>query len=51
VRLSGGEATAFAVFGSKLLVFPGMGHDLPATVQPVIAEEMALLAARADGDR
>jgi pimeloyl-ACP methyl ester carboxylesterase len=50
VRLSGGEATAFSVVGSKLLVFPGMGHDLPAAVQPAIAEEMAVLAARADGD-
>ena len=29
VTLSGGEATAAAVPGSKLLTIPGMGHDLP----------------------
>jgi pimeloyl-ACP methyl ester carboxylesterase len=29
VTLSGGEATAAAVPGSKLIVIPGMGHDLP----------------------
>jgi pimeloyl-ACP methyl ester carboxylesterase len=29
VQPSGGEATAAAVPGAKLLTFPGMGHDLP----------------------
>jgi pimeloyl-ACP methyl ester carboxylesterase len=29
VTPSGGDATAAAVPGSKLLTFPGMGHDLP----------------------
>jgi pimeloyl-ACP methyl ester carboxylesterase len=29
VTLSGGEATAAAVPGAKLLTIPGMGHDLP----------------------
>jgi pimeloyl-ACP methyl ester carboxylesterase len=29
VTLSGGEATAAAVPGSKLIIVPGMGHDLP----------------------
>jgi pimeloyl-ACP methyl ester carboxylesterase len=29
VTLSGGQATAAAVPGSKLITFPGMGHDLP----------------------
>jgi pimeloyl-ACP methyl ester carboxylesterase len=29
VTPSGGEATAAAVPGSKLITFPGMGHDLP----------------------
>ena len=29
VTLSGGEATAAAVPGSKLITIPGMGHDLP----------------------
>ncbi|MEL6981735.1 MAG: alpha/beta hydrolase [Actinomycetota bacterium] len=31
VRLSGGLATVAAVPGSRLVVFPEMGHDLPAT--------------------
>jgi pimeloyl-ACP methyl ester carboxylesterase len=29
VTLSGGQATAAAVPGSKLITYPGMGHDLP----------------------
>ena len=29
VTLSGGQATAAAVPGAKLLAVPGMGHDLP----------------------
>jgi len=44
VRLSGGLATARAIPGAKLVVFPGMGHDLPAALQPVIADEITALA-------
>ena len=29
VTPSGGQATAAAVPGAKLMTFPGMGHDLP----------------------
>jgi pimeloyl-ACP methyl ester carboxylesterase len=29
VTVSGGKATAAAVSGSQLILFPGMGHDLP----------------------
>ena len=29
VTLSGGQATAAAVPGAKLMTIPGMGHDLP----------------------
>jgi len=43
VRPSGGWATARAIPGAKLVVFPGMGHDLPAALQPVIVEEIAIL--------
>ena len=46
VRPSGGRATARANAGSKLVVYPGMGHDLPALLQPDIADEMAALARR-----
>ncbi|MGH2978832.1 MAG: alpha/beta fold hydrolase [Solirubrobacterales bacterium] len=34
IALSGGEATAAAVPGSKLIKFPGMGHDLPPELWP-----------------
>jgi len=46
VRLAGGLATARAIPGAKLVVFPGMGHDLPAALQPAIADEIAALARR-----
>jgi len=32
IHVSGGEATARAIPGAKLIVVPGMGHDLPAGV-------------------
>ena len=38
VTLSGGEATAAAVPGSKLITIPGMGHDLPEPLWPTITE-------------
>jgi pimeloyl-ACP methyl ester carboxylesterase len=38
VTLSGGEATAAAVPGSKLLTFPGMGHDLPEPLWGAITD-------------
>ena len=44
VRLAGGLATARAIPGAKLGVFPGMGHDLPAALQPAVADEIAALA-------
>ncbi|MEU7909226.1 alpha/beta hydrolase [Actinoplanes sp. NPDC049118] len=44
VRLAGGLATARAIPGAKLVVFPGMGHDLPAALQPAVADEITALA-------
>jgi pimeloyl-ACP methyl ester carboxylesterase len=44
VRLAGGLATAHAIPRAKLVVFPGMGHDLPAALQPAIADEITALA-------
>ena len=38
VTLSGGEATAAAVPGSKLLTIPGMGHDLPQALWGTITD-------------
>ena len=34
--LPGGEATAAAVPGARLLVFDDMGHDLPTAVWPEV---------------
>jgi pimeloyl-ACP methyl ester carboxylesterase len=44
VRPSGGRATAAAVPGARLITFAGMGHDLPAALQPAIADEITALA-------
>ncbi|MFC3383633.1 alpha/beta fold hydrolase [Couchioplanes azureus] len=44
VRLPGGVATARAIAGAKLVVHPGMGHDLPNALQPGIAADIAALA-------
>jgi pimeloyl-ACP methyl ester carboxylesterase len=44
VRVSGGRATAAAVPGARLRTFAGMGHDLPAALQPAIADEIAAVA-------
>jgi pimeloyl-ACP methyl ester carboxylesterase len=44
---SGGAATAAAVPGAELLVFPGLGHDLPAPLFPAFADAIARNAAKA----
>lgn len=46
VRVSGGRATARAIRGAKLVVFPRMGHDLPKDLQPAIADEIHQVARR-----
>jgi len=38
VTPSGGDATAAAVPGSRLLTFPGMGHDLPEALWDTITD-------------
>jgi len=38
VTLSGGQATARAVPGAKLLTVPGMGHDMPAQLRDRFVE-------------
>jgi len=47
VRPSGGTATASAVPGSRLLMFPDMGHDLPATRHVEMVEAIRTNADRA----
>lgn len=46
VTLEGGTATADAIPGAKLLTFPGMDHDLPRPLWPVIAEAITELTGR-----
>jgi pimeloyl-ACP methyl ester carboxylesterase len=41
VTLSGGQATAEAVPGAKLVTYPGMGHDLPEILWGEITEAIA----------
>jgi len=46
VGVSGGEATAAAVPGARLLRIPGLGHELPAGVWATVADAIAENAAR-----
>jgi pimeloyl-ACP methyl ester carboxylesterase len=47
IGASGGRATAAAIPGSKLVVIPGMGHDLPAGVWERVSSEIVANARRA----
>lgn len=49
VDISGGRATAEAIPGAELVVFEGMGHDLPRALWPQIAGKIAELAEREHG--
>lgn len=48
VPVAGGKATATAIPGAELLIIDGMGHDLPAAVQPQVIDAIAALATKAD---
>lgn len=41
VKLPGGEATAAAIPGARLVTIPGWGHDLPLKLVPRLASEIA----------
>jgi pimeloyl-ACP methyl ester carboxylesterase len=41
VKLPGGEATAAAISGARLVTIPGWGHDLPLKLVPRLASEIA----------
>ena len=41
VKLGGGEATAAAISGARLVTIPGWGHDLPIPLIPRLAGEIA----------
>jgi pimeloyl-ACP methyl ester carboxylesterase len=49
IGVSGGEATAAAIPGARLLRIPGLGHELPPGFWPTLADAIADNAARADG--
>jgi pimeloyl-ACP methyl ester carboxylesterase len=51
VNVSGGRATARAVPGARLVVIPGMGHDMPPVLWPQIIEAIVENAARAGDPR
>jgi pimeloyl-ACP methyl ester carboxylesterase len=46
--VSGGRATAAAIPGARLVIYDGMGHDLPRALWPQFADEIAAIARRAD---
>lgn len=48
VTLSGGEATAAAIPGAKLVTIPGMGHDLPQGAWDTVVNAIVENAARAE---
>jgi len=49
VHVSGGRATARAIPGAELVLIPGMGHDMPRRLWPVLVDAVARTARRAQG--
>ena len=47
VNVSGGRATAAAIPGAELRIYPGMGHDLPRELWDSFVDEITANAARA----
>ena len=43
IRAKGGRATAAAIPGAKLVIYPGMGHDLPRALWPSMIDEIGAL--------
>ena len=48
LRPAAAQDTAAAIQGARLVILPGVGHDLPAAVWPHVADEVRALANRAD---
>jgi pimeloyl-ACP methyl ester carboxylesterase len=48
IGVSGGEATAAAISGARLLRVPGLGHELPPGFWPTLADALVENADRAD---
>jgi len=51
VGVDGGMATADAVPGARLVVIPGMGHNLPEPLWPQVVDEIVTHAQAAEGSR
>ena len=47
VHVSGGKATARAIPGAELVLIPGMGHDMPRELWPVLLDAIERTANRA----
>jgi pimeloyl-ACP methyl ester carboxylesterase len=47
IQVSGGEATAKAIPGAKLVKIPGLGHDLPPALWPQFVDEIVANTERA----
>jgi pimeloyl-ACP methyl ester carboxylesterase len=45
---SGGRATAAAIPGAELVLYDGMGHDLPAALWPDLVDRIATHIHRAE---
>jgi len=48
IGVSGGEATAAAIGGDRLVRVPGLGHELPPGFWPVLTDALVEVADRAD---
>jgi pimeloyl-ACP methyl ester carboxylesterase len=48
IGVSGGEATAAAIGGARLLRVPGLGHELPPGFWPTLADALVELADRGE---
>ena len=48
IDVSGGKATAAAIPGARLVLIPGMGHDLPRQLWPRFVEEIVANARRGE---
>lgn len=44
LRVSAGRATAEAIDGARLVIYPGFGHDLPAALWPDIVRQVSDLS-------
>jgi pimeloyl-ACP methyl ester carboxylesterase len=51
LRPAAARRTAAAIDGARLVILPGVGHDLPAAVWPQVADEVRSLADRAAATR